>query len=99
MSVSTFPRTFRTGPVGDRLLTRLRTLGAVLQTGGQITADQAELLILCLPACLDELAGHRLRAAMALEMDPASLPHADGLPVDYLLPNNVIPMGRHYDGH
>jgi hypothetical protein len=90
-------RTFHAGPVSDRLLTRLRTLGLNLQAGQAIGDDAAELLILCLPACLEELADHRLRAAQALEMDPASAPARPDLQPD-TQPANVIPLGRHYDG-
>lgn len=90
-------RTFHTGPVSDRLLTRLRTLGLNLQAGQAIGDDAAELLILCIPACLEELADHRLRAAQALEMDPAAVPPRADLHPD-IMPHNVIPLGRHYDG-
>jgi hypothetical protein len=88
-------RTFHAGPVNDRLLTRLRTLGLALQAGQDITEDGAELLILCLPACLEELADHRLRRAQALEMDPAQAPVL--APVAPL-PGNVVSLGRHWDG-
>jgi hypothetical protein len=88
-------RTFHAGPVNDRLLTRLRTLGLALQAGQDITEDGAELLILCLPACLEELADHRLRRAQALEMDPASAPLVLVPPAPGA---NVISLGRHWDG-
>lgn len=89
-------RTFHAGPVSDRTLARLRILGAALQAGHDITEDAAELLILCLPACLDELADHRLRRAQALEMDPVAAPVPALIPGH--LPGNVISLGRHWDG-
>lgn len=87
-------RTFHAGPVSDRTLTRLRTLGLALQAGQDISEDAAELLILCMPACFEELADFRLRRAQSLEMDPQAMPAA---PVA-ALPDNVVSLGRHWDG-
>lgn len=55
----------RPEPVTDALLARLAVLARQAERG-EVSAEGAELLLLCVPACLDELASHRrFRAGLA----------------------------------
>lgn len=57
------------GYIDNRLLGRLVEIGDEISKG-RISEEQAELFLLCAPACLDELLEYRLRAAASLDLVP-----------------------------